>query len=125
MWDMGVRGKLWRVIRRMYAVTRSALLLEGEKSASFSVVVQGCSLSILFSIFINDLLKEVDKANLRIQFSSGKKVGGLPFADDFVGVCNSAESLQSLIDTIHGHCSRWRLRANVSKSSVMISLQHP
>ena len=66
MWDMGARGKLWRVIRRMYDVSRSAVLLElGEKSASFSVeqgVAQGCSLSpILFSIFINDLLKEVDK----------------------------------------------------------------
>ena len=48
MWDMGVRGKLWRVIRRMYDVSRSAVLLEGEKSASlssFSVeqgVAQGC-----------------------------------------------------------------------------------
>ena len=48
MWDVGVRGKLWRVIRRMYDVSRSAVLLEGEKSASFSVeqgVAQGCSLS--------------------------------------------------------------------------------
>ena len=64
-----VRGKLWRVIRRMYDVSRSAVLLEGEKSACFSVeqgVAQGCSLSpILFSVFINDLLKEVEKANLR------------------------------------------------------------
>ena len=89
MWDMGARGKLWRVIRRMYDVSRSAVLLEGEKWASFSVehgVAQGCSLS-------NDLMKEVEKANLGMQLSSGKKVGGLLFADDFVGVCNSAESL--------------------------------
>ena len=54
---------------------------------------------------------------------SGKKVRGLLFADDFVGVCNSAESLQSLIDTVHGYCSRWRLRANVSKSAVMVFSQ--
>ena len=43
-----MRGKLWRVIRRMYDVSRSAVLLEGEKLASFSVeqgVAQGCSLS--------------------------------------------------------------------------------
>ena len=50
----------------------------------------------------------------------GRKVGGLLFADDFVGVCNSAESLQSLIDTIHGYCSKWTLRANVSKSAVLV-----
>ena len=114
---MGARGKLWGVISRMYDVSRSALCIEGEKSASFSVeqgITQGSSLS---PIFINDLLKEIEKANLGMQLSSGKKV---LLADDFVGVCNSAENLQSLIDTVHGYCSRWRLRANVSKSVVMV-----
>ena len=67
-----------------------------------------------------NLLKEV---NLGIQLSSGTKVGGLLFADDFVGVCNSAESLQNVIDTVHGYCSRWRLRVNVSKSAVNGFLQ--
>ena len=46
------------------------MLLEGEKSAMFSVeqgVAQGCSLSpILFSVFINDLLKDVVQAELGI-----------------------------------------------------------
>ena len=41
----------------------------------------------------SDSLKEVEKANLGIQLSSGKKVRGLLFADDFVGGCNSVESL--------------------------------
>ena len=37
-------------------------------------MAQGCSLSsILFSVFINDLLKEAKQAELGIQFSSGKK----------------------------------------------------
>ena len=37
---------MWRVIKRMYEASRSAVLLDGEKSASFSVeqgVAQGCS----------------------------------------------------------------------------------
>ena len=51
----------------MYEASRSAVLLDGERSASFSVA-QGCSLSpVLFSVFINDLLKEVVKAELGIQ----------------------------------------------------------
>ena len=60
LWDMGVKGKIWRVIKQMYESSRSAVLLEGERSESFSVqqgVAQGCSLSpILFSVFINGLI---------------------------------------------------------------------
>ena len=108
----------------MYLSSRSAVLLEGEKSDSFNVeqgVAQGCSLSpILFSVFINDLLKEVEQAELGIQLSSGKTIGGMLFADDFVGVSDSKESLQKLIDVVYSYCSKWRLRANVFKSAVMV-----
>ena len=78
LWELGVKGKMWRVIKRMYEASRSAVLLDGEKSASFSVeqgVAQGCSLSpILFSVFINELLEEVDKAELGIQLSDGGRL---------------------------------------------------
>ena len=43
LWDMGVKGRMWRVIKDMYG---SAILLEGEKSATFRVeqgVAQGCT----------------------------------------------------------------------------------
>ena len=47
LWDMGVKGRIWRVIKKMYMSSRSAVILEGEKSDSFNVevnVAQGCSL---------------------------------------------------------------------------------
>ena len=34
MWELGVRGKMWRV---MYSVSRSAVLLDGECSEAFDV----------------------------------------------------------------------------------------
>ena len=111
LWDMGVQGRMWRVIKKMYMPSRSAVLLEGEKSDSFNVeqgVAQGCSLShILFSVFINDLLKEVEQVELGIQLSSGKTFEGMLFADDFVGVSDSKESLQKLIDVVYSYCSKW------------------
>ena len=42
------------------------------------------------------------------------------FAGDFVGVSDSKEKLQKLIDVVHSYCNRWRLKANVSKSAVMV-----
>ena len=57
---MGVRGRIWQIIKKMYESSRSVVLLVGEQSAGFNVeegVAQGCSLSpILFSAFISDLL---------------------------------------------------------------------
>ena len=59
LWGMSV---MWRVIKRMYESSKSPVLLEGEKSDTFKIeqgMAQRCSLSpILFSVFINDLLKK-------------------------------------------------------------------
>ena len=87
-----MRGKMWRVIKEMYRVSRSAVLLDGECSEVQQGVAQGCSLSpILFSVFINGLLKEVEQAGLGVELSDGSTIGGMLFADDFVGVSNSEE----------------------------------
>ena len=37
LWDLGVKGRMWRVIKKMYEVSRSAVLLEGEKSTMFTL----------------------------------------------------------------------------------------
>ena len=46
---------------------------------------------ISFSISINDLLIEVEKAGLGGQLNNGKSIGGFLFADDFVGMSDSSE----------------------------------
>ena len=83
LWEMGIRGKVWRVIKQMYEFSRSAVLLEGEKSDTFSLeqgMAQGCSLSpILFSVFINNLSIDVEKEGLGVQLNNGKSIGSLPF----------------------------------------------
>ena len=67
LWDTSVKG---RISCSMYGASGSTVLLEGEKSAMFSVeqgVAQGCSLYPL---------KDVEQAELGIQLSSGMRVGG-------------------------------------------------
>ena len=52
LWDMGVKGRMWRVIKKMYEASKSTVIFEGEKSAVFrqeQCVAQSCSLTpILF-----------------------------------------------------------------------------
>ena len=51
----------------------------------------------MFSVFISDLLEEIDRAR-------------------YIGI----QLLQQLIDIIYEFCSKWRLRANVNKSAVLV-----
>ena len=67
-------------------------------------------------------MREVEKANLGIQLGGSEKVGGMLFADDFVGVSGSKEGLQKLISVVY---NKWRLKANVSKSAVMVLSRDP
>ena len=119
LWELGIRGRMWRVIKNMYDITQSAVLLEGEVSEQFNIgqgVAQGCSMSpILFSIFINQLLDEVEKAGIGITVKKDVKVGGLMFADDFVGLTTNTEDLQTLINIVQGFCNKWRLKSNIKK----------
>ena len=37
LWELGVRGRMWRFIKNMYDITQSAVLLEGEISEPFNI----------------------------------------------------------------------------------------
>ena len=37
LWELGIRRRMWRVIKNMYDITQSAVLLEGEVSEQFNI----------------------------------------------------------------------------------------
>ena len=52
LWEEGVRGKMWRMIREMYRTVQSSVLVDGEQTEMFELntgVRQGCVMSVLFS----------------------------------------------------------------------------
>ena len=70
LWEHGVtcRGRMWRVIKDVYDITQSAVLLEGEISRPLNIGqvwhrVVVCHLSS-FPFFINQLVDEVEKAGI-------------------------------------------------------------
>ena len=87
-------------IKKIYEFSKSSVMLDGKQPKAFSVeqgVAQGWSLSsILFSVFINELL-----SGLGIKLKGGGKICGQLFSDDFVGVTESEGKLQELINVVH------------------------
>ena len=48
------------------------------------------------------------------------ELNGLLFADDFVGLSDSEQELQALIDVIYAYNKKWRFEANVAKYAVVV-----
>ena len=102
----GVQGRMYRVIKNLYEKNRATILIGGHRSESFEIesgVMQGSKLGpILFNIYINDLLVELQISNLgvtvhRTMFTT------LGFADDIILMADTASKLQALIDI----CVKW------------------
>ena len=74
--EEGVRGKMWRVLKSIYKTVESCVRVEGNLTEWFPVdtgVRQGCVLSpLLYTFFINGLVKELNEMNVGIQIEGGK-----------------------------------------------------
>ena len=102
----GISGKLFRVIRNLFSRNIANVLVDGFLSPDFIInrgVLQGSKLGpILFNVFINDLLIELNASKLGATI--GKLlVAALGFADDIVLITDCPIKAQKLLDI----CEKW------------------
>ena len=123
LWEEGVRGKPWRILRSLYSGLESSVLVEGEPSRATPLlqgVRQGCPLSpILFSCYINDLVRRLKGLGYGVP-NGDRDLTALLYADDIVLMADSADKLQEMIDEVGKFCAEWRLSLNAKKSKVMV-----
>ena len=124
LWDAGVRGKMWRVLRAMYKETKSCVMVDGKQTDWFETkmgVRQGCVLSpILYSIFINGFAKALKESGVGGVEVDEERLHLLLFADDIVMFAEDAGKLQEMLDVMEEYCRKWRFEINVGKSKVMV-----
>jgi hypothetical protein len=125
-WQAGVRGKMFRVLCQLYDNTCSQVMQNGTMSDGFTSSMglpQGDTLSpTMFALFINSVLSEVWEKHAGVPLP-GTEIGklvALMFADDFIGVTESEEALQAMADIVSSHLTKWRLKANIPKSAVLV-----
>jgi len=101
--NAGLRGKMWRILRNLYDIVESAVLVGQQRTEWFQVeagVRQGCILSpILFAIFIDGLVAAVKRVRVSSTMKS-LKLNILLFADDVVLLADSSQDLQKLLDAV-------------------------
>ena len=122
----GVCGKLWRVVKDIYAKGSSRARLNGVLSEPFPVrqgVAQGCPMScILFNIHVDDLLEGVNRdcSPEGIHLSANCSLSGVGYADDFFGLSGTPGGLQRIADMALIHSLLWRWDLNVDKTHAIV-----
>ena len=113
LWDQGVNGKMWRVLRSYYAKVQSCAIVNGELTEWFDLHVgvrQGCVLSpILFDIFMDGMAREIKVRGLGVDVDGGERLACLLYADDLVLIAETKEDLQKQLDAVHEFCRKWRV----------------
>ena len=73
LYNCGIRGKMFRVIRDIYTGNKGKVLIGKNLSLEFDIlsgVLQGSKLGpLLFLIFLNDLLEKLNDSNLGAQIT--------------------------------------------------------
>ena len=117
-----IDGKIYESIKSIYANTTACVRINGKTSNWFSCksgVKQGDNCSpTLFSIFVDDLVKEINELGLGINVGD-ETLSMLLYADDIVMVARNEQEMQILLDKLHDWCRRWRVLINTDKSKVM------
>ena len=124
LWESGVRGKMWRVVRGMYEVVSSCVMVDGDTTEWFDTLMgvrQGCVISpVLFSTFINGFAKELINSGVGGVDVAGENLRLLMFADDIVMFAEDEGGLQDMLDVLAEYSKKWRFEINVGKSKVMV-----
>ena len=109
----GVTGNMLAVIKDLYSNNRATVRIGNFESEYFwinSGVMQGSKLgTILFNIFINDLLQQLHNSQRGVQLGDGV-ISALGFADDVVLIADTPAQLQALIDI----CGNWSIGNDMS-----------
>ena len=122
--EVGVRGKMWRVVKDMYRTVSSRVVLDSGVTDAFDTeegLRQGSVLSpLLFSIFLADVIDEWRRRGIGVRVGR-RTVGGLLFADDVVLVAESARELQEAMNVMTDHARKWRYKFHNSKCAVVVA----
>ena len=120
----GIRGKMWRVLRSIYRKVESCVVVNGVQTDWFPVdtgVRQGCVLSpLLYALFINGLVKQLNNTKLGVEIGPGTLLGSLLYADDIVLISENKSNLQCMLNLVSSYSKKWKFELNPKKSEVVI-----
>ena len=120
--NLGINGKMYLALKNMLINTRSCVKINDKYTEFFHVlngVRQGDPISSsLFSVYINDLVSDINTLKMGINIGEDL-VSLLLYADDLVLMAPDGTSLQKMLDSLNTWAIKWRVTINLNKSNVI------
>ena len=122
LFDVGVNGKCWRLIRSFYKNTTCRVRVGEGLSTSYVLergVKQGSILSpALFLLVMDPLLSLLENSGVGLSINN-LYAGGFVHADDIRTLASSSDSLQKQITMVENFCTQNFLQLNVQKCEIV------
>ena len=123
LYEAGVDGRAWRLLRSWYASPKSMVRVDGSLSSMFTLqrgVLQGSVLSpVLFLLIMDPLLKSLQSKALGPSIGD-TYAGAFIHADDIRTISSSRATLQEQIDTVQTFAVQNGLTLNPTKCEVVL-----
>ena len=123
LWEMGVRGRTWRLLFNSYKDFKCRMPVQAELSEWYPLrcgIHQGGYLSLIkYLAFINSLLVELENSGLCIALY-GISVSPLGYADDIATASTSKTKTDCVLQVVYDHSCTWRYKFNPKKSAVLV-----
>ena len=122
MYNLGIKGKLWRLMKNWYKDIRCKVKIDEQLSSEFRLgqgVFQGGKWSMrLFLIFYRDLLTQLMNSRKGCNIYLTRAVCPT-YADDLAIAAPFESTLQDLLDIVHEYACKWRIQFNATKSNII------
>ena len=123
IYDLGLRGKTWRLLYRCYIDFKCCVKIKGTFSEWYSLqcgIHQGGFMSLMkYTVFINSLLVKLKNENIccKIYRTPSTPLG---YADDIATACVSKTKIDRAMDIVYNHGCTWRYNLNAKKSGILV-----
>ena len=119
-----VPRKLINIIRDLYSKAKSCIRVNNNLTDWFETTIgvrQGCPLSDLFNVFLENILAEAFKDCKKLGTNVDcYKLKDLHFADDIALIADSENDLQTLIERVHDVSKKYGMEISIPKTKAMI-----
>ena len=128
LWQVGIRGKTWRLLYRCYVDFWCVARVQGHVSGWYHLkcgIHQGGYMSLIkYTAFINSLIVSLKDSGL---CCCVKRIPSTPvgYADDLAACCRNERKLERTLKVVYQHGCTWRYQYNAKKSGILVYGETP